>query len=327
MIVIIVAISILQQRTTESTTKVQQLEHSNKQIVDRSSFNHKIALRENQFPDKEIMAYGFGLRLYNSKGDFMVQETIQLDGSNYIYASIVNSTDKESEIGILLVIDGIPQRFFVDQQTDSDYIFRLSLQSNSLVNIPFLAKSLEISNGNNHTLSIVMLYDLEKMPNPTQPYIDFYTNTLIKQVTFSKNINIKSRVSLEFKDKSEKNMITSPGRGVTTKINIPHKELNYNSSNQILKMVDSSKRIVISNRAPVGTYSSILLIDNKPVTVDDRLNYYWKSNGVDHISIFGLNLKDEFQTGDHSLFQITIPVSVYIPYTYGSSKQVLSIQD
>lgn len=305
-------------------SSIDTLNQSNEPITDRSNFNNKIHTDRGHFPQDEIVAYGYGLQLYNSQGEFLDQETIELDAKELLFASVINSTENESEVGIILTIDGIPQRFTVDAIAEEKYIYRINLEQKTLVNIPFAIKKPVVTKAGDHSLAIIMLYDLDKMPSPAQPFIDFYTNTMVRNLEFN-NQDSLIKVKQEFHGKVVHSKIENPSRGVVSKINVYDDNINFNSQNPIIELPQSSHKLVISNRAPIGHYSSIVLVDNDLIPIGNDMNYSWSSNGVDEITNMILDLDEKYSKGDHSIFQLTLPVSDNLPYTYGSSKQVLHI--
>ena len=284
-------------------------------LVDRSNFSEKIYDDVNKtLPQSEIVSFGYGLRMYDQNKTFISYDDLVSEGDSYsFYASLVNATPKNDKIGFLVLIDGIAQDFIVDRGHATQNLYTSELAPYSFINVPIHIKhfkTAEYKTGK-HTLTLIMIYQFDDVPTVEKMFIDFYLNTLHKDLTISSQASLNSQV-IKFipgiiDNQSSEEHIT----GVYLTL------LGSDSEKTREVVVGMDNSIYISGKAPQGKYSSILIINDKIHT-----QFFWelKNNGDQlHHSVTISNgiLVDQTKTA----YVITVPIAPYIPYAFGSTRQ------
>ncbi len=293
-------------------------------LNDVGKFNKRIVNATDHLPDDKILSSGFGLRIYDNNGKFLETDKLILnnDPINF-YVSMVNGTSQGNSVGFVIFIDGFIQEIFIDQDDKSKNIFSTKLESRSLINVPIAIKKPKVSNDTKHNLLVVMLYDLDKLPGGREMYIDFYVNFIYKTVDMGNlipTISNRDFKEVTFKDKEAPH---SDSKGVIVGIQ------EGDSDQDILRFktfVQNKKTMILSGKAPEGKYSSVILVNNEPVSINGNTEFFWEVNQKGEYLREKVTLDPILNKQPLPLFVLTIPIKEELPIVFGSSKQILEIE-
>lgn len=316
------------QSNQPASIKDNFLESEQVSLKDVSNFSKKIKDTSNKnLPERKIVGFGYGLRLFDWDGNFIDSDNLTTSSNNEIkiIVSMVNATETTDHVGFYIFVDGLLQKFSVDGGP-ANYLYSTDLSGSSVINVPLISKLEGISNKEKHQLFVVMLYNMSELPGEKYKFIDFYTNSLSKQVQFTSNQHLQSRVvedatqeipALE-KDKVNYNSV----RVVISKED--EKNIFSQQSIQIKTNEVSNTKFILRGFGKKGLYSTVIFLNHNPIMVDGKAEIFWRQEqGFMFEKQLTINLPERIES--FQMYSITVPLDSQIPFAIGSQKFMVEL--
>ena len=289
--------------------------NSKTNIEDMSYFKHKIAIT-NSNRNKFIFSNnigGYGIRLFDFDNKFIATNKIDYcDKKLSYYISFVNANSYDDYIGFMVVVDGQVQPFSLDGNTTEQIIHNEHLKSHSLINIPITFNPKINDNLYKHTIYFLAIYKQHTLPSKGEPYVDTYTAPYMCELDISKSSH--NNLSKTINSNNFKINSVDINKGLTS-----NNWTSISNGLSIEPLKSNNELSIVSNKndnfytfgsiLPNNIYSTIVFLDNKPVTLPNGdFSILW-SPIEKKMMYYNFNIKGTLSEGTHQIYSVTLPLS------------------
>ncbi|NJD04454.1 MAG: hypothetical protein FIA99_18105 [Ruminiclostridium sp.] len=316
---------------TATNNIIRQNEEKVFSIKDISNFKNKIATANEIILPPNGDLFGYGMRLFNTNGEFISNRYIQyMDTPLEYFVSIANINNYDDDIGFMILYDDELQPFYIDEQEQKYVFYKFNLKKKSQINLPITFDP-EIKNKNMiYNIHFFIVYYLNEDPGEKYKYIDFFTLSLPYKIDFSnskktiKNNNVinKHGNTMPITDSIKKLLNVNY---ITTIITKNKEKNNLTQEITITSKKGAIENFLLKSAGKKGKYSTIVFLNNEPLPIfNNKYNLDWEINNNEMLN-HEFKMQIPNKNGIYSMYTITIPVESDLPYPVGSSKFLLNV--
>lgn len=279
----------------------------NKILKDISHFNNTIEkTNERDLPPPDMLN-GYGIRLFNDKGNLVKDEILKKTSNNkyMYYLSIANANEFKDKIGLVLFINGKIHPFSVDGNKEKQIIYMMDYDTYTLANIPisFEVNETEIPYKKN-LIHFTIIKKIDKINNKIKS-MPFFANGMDKYI-----INDNSNKTID-KTQVNNTSIYKKRKGLKNNVfrmTIEKEQQEGNKGQTEELTVNKGEKVALLFEATSdkeGVYSTIVFIDNKPLEPYMEKPIIWKIKNGQMLSDI-INIKMPEEKGNYEMYAITI---------------------